>query len=113
MFWDFPPKFAFLVPAEHDFQKSEKVVGGIRKCDRVLDSVFIGYFSDGPFTFSGIKFSMERAKISSHLGNINMKSLDFQNPKLLPAGLQSLSSPTPPENRIFGAPGSKSFVVHI
>ena len=77
MFWNFLQKLDFLVPAEHDFQKSEKVVGGIRKCDRVLDSVFIGYFSDGPFTFSGIKFSMERAKIFSHLGNINIKSLDF------------------------------------
>ena len=77
MFQNFLQNPDFLVPAEHDFQKSEKVIGGIRNCDRVLDSVFIGYFSDDLFTFSGIKFSMERAKIISHLANINTKNLDF------------------------------------
>ena len=48
----------FLVPAGHDSQESENVIGEIRNCDRVFDSVFIGYFSDGRFTFSGFKFGM-------------------------------------------------------
>ena len=67
----------FLVPAGHDFQESENVIGEIRNCDRVFDSVFIGYFSDGVFTFSEIKFSMGTHNFGSHTGSILMQKHDF------------------------------------